>query len=495
MSAPPALAQSPRVTSAIFFLGALICVLGWRVSGGFSGAMGSDAALWGLTARDVAAGISAKVPPAYPALIALAESLGVGLVEAGWMISTAAMATLPVVIFWLARSLGASTPAASTAAIASLAHPDLFVFAHQVQPDAISVLLISGLALICLRPELRTWAAVLGALLLLFREHGLALWPALCVVIWRGSDTSRSRLWAIGVLVGLGWLAPLLVGQSPGLHPMDTAWSERTGGALQAFTTTNPAELSFLRELPREERLAYIELVLQQDRWGQLIWHIRRSLSQAWDLWALLSIATAMAIGRRQIGDHRPVWSTIWLTAALPALIIWSQTRHVALFVPISMAVIAACWPHSGRSRALVSLPLLGLLSPWPAHYSHEWDGQKGETIRAENLEELGQWICTEMPQGAYLGGFIQDVGLYCRLPRHDPDGSAADWRTFVVTDRPPPGSSKGSWSIVYGEDGPHQVYQLEPDREPRPCADASLDSQAPHLAVGRAAAVIDCTE
>ena len=135
----------------------------------------------------------------------------------------------------------------------------------------------------------------------------------------------------------------------------------------------------------------------------------------------------------------------------------------------------------------------LSLLVSWPQRYERLWNGQQGETLRAHNLAELGQWICKDAPNGAYLGGFIQDVGLYCPLRRHDPDGSMADWRTYVVSDLPPPPQANGEWEPVYMNEGPHQIYQLEPDRDPRPCALAELDPTTPHLAIDRANGRIDC--
>ena len=487
-------AENPRKTSALFFVGALILIMTWRQAGHFWGAMGSDAALWGLTARDLSSGIPSHVPPGYPAIVALIQACGIGLVEAGWGLSSICGALLPVVVYWLAQTLGASTLASSLAAFMAVLHPMIFEWSHQIQPDAISAVLIAFTALLCQKRERRWWVAVFGGLLVLFREHGLALWPALAVLLWRSGVHLRERLGPLMLLLGLSWLSPLLVGQMPGVHPFDAPWSQRTGGALQALISTDPSELSFLRELPREERQAYSELVLNGQRIGQIIWHAKRSLNLAWDLWCIMAIAVGLAIAALKRNHRAPLWTALLLTSALPALLIWSQARHVALVIPVALAIAAACWPNHRGAKWVLSALVLSLVSVWPQRYERLWNGQQGETLRAKNLAELGQWICNEEPQGAFLGGFIQDVGLYCPLRRHDPNGSMADWRTYVVSDFPPPPQEQGTWFNVYGSDGPHQIYQLEPDQDPRPCASGQIDPKSPHLAIDRAFGTINCS-
>jgi hypothetical protein len=425
--------------------------------------------------------------------MALLHGLGLPLVTAGWLISTLAMAALPGTVYLLSRTLGGQLLPSSVAAAAALIHPDLFGFAHQVQPDALSTLLFTTLAILCLRSERTTWAAVLGGFTLLFRESGAALWPALIVLLWRRSDSHRARAATLLILVTIGWIGPLVVGQTPGAHPLDAPWSDRAGGAIQAFLATDPGDLPFLRELNREDRAAYVELVLDRDRLGQLGWHVHKSLSQAWDLWCLLGIACLLAIRSARAGNREPLWTALLLSAALPALLIWSQSRHVAMLLPIALAITSACWPPTRTQRVWVAAALAALLIPWPGRLRTLHEGQHGATLRAQNLAELGEWICAQAPKGALLGGFMQDIGLYCPLPRHDPDESSADWRTFLVTDRPPPSSTLGIWEQVYGEGGPLQIYQLDPARQPRPCQDATIPPETPHLAIGRATAQIDC--
>ena len=187
--------EKPIRTSTLFFISALFLIIIWRQAGDFWGAMGSDAALWGLTARDLNSGLQSNVPPGYPTIVALVQAGGVALVPAGWAVSSLCAATLPVVIFWLAHTLGASALASTAAAIGTCLHPMIFEWAHQMQPDALSALLIALLALWCQHAHRRWWVAGLGGTLLLFREHGLALWPAWPSSCGVEEPTSRSE-WA-----------------------------------------------------------------------------------------------------------------------------------------------------------------------------------------------------------------------------------------------------------------------------------------------------------
>jgi len=443
--------------------------------------MGSDAALWGLSARDLGTGIQTLVPPLYPALISGLHALGLPLVLSGWVISTVAFAALPGLVFVLASALGAGRVPAALAAGVSMLHPTLFEFAHQLQPDALATLLITLLACLSLRREWILWAALLAGILVMTREHGLALLLPLAILLWRRG--TRPQLVApLLLLLIFGW---------SGL--VEAPWADRAGGALQTLQATDPAELSFLRELDREDRAAYSAMVFEEDRLGQLRWHAGRSLSQAWSLWGILLMSLLLAIPAARRGSREPLWTSLLLCAVLPALVIWSQPRHIALLLPIAIAICAACWPASRVQQGGVLAAAIVLVIPWAGQYEKSWEGQRGETLRAQNLAEIGDWICSQSPNGAFLGGFIQDVGLYCPLQRHDPDGSAADWRTWLVTYREPPPSELGSWEQVYGEGGPLQIYQLDPQLDPRPCAGALIDSSSPHLAIAKATGRLDC--
>jgi len=95
-------------------------------------------------------------------------------------------------------------------------------------------------------------------------------------------------------------------------------------------------------------------------------------------------------------------------------------------------------------------------------------------------LIELGAWICAEDPK--LLGGPIQDVALYCPRPRHEPDGSLADWHTLLVLPRQAArGFQARGWEAVGPPAADLLVLQLHPEQE-RPCPEAEVSADTPYL-------------
>lgn len=473
--------------------------LGWRIGGGLRGALGTDAALWGLTARDLAAGSAPLVPPGYPALVALLHGLGLDLVTAGVAWSVVAFALVPAVAFQVARRLGAPVWASALGGVSALAFPDLVGWSQQLQPDALTallILLLAGLLSGCGSRRAAWGAALIGGVLPLVREHGAPLAALAGGTLLLAGPRQNAR--PVGALVAVWWLGPLLVGVAPGLHPLAVPWGDRAGGALAAFSETDPEKLPFLRELHRGDRAAYLALVAERDRIGQLVWHVGRSLRLAWDCWLWLALAGGLGLWRART-DRRWLGLLVPLLAALPALVVWSQRRHVALFVPLALlTVVGAASQLTGAARrAALGMAALLLLA-WPTRYPALLEGQRSEGFRADHYRSLGTWICAEATHPSFLGGVFQDVGLYCPLPRHDPDGSPSDWHTFWVADRPPPLSSQGRWVAIHrietersGRPGPPAVYRLEPDLDLQPCAGMDPAPGTAYLAVGPAQAVV----
>ena len=477
------------LTAAALFLAGLALAVGWRMGHGLWGALGTDAVLWGMTAEDLRVGATPLVPPGYPAVLAALGTLGVPAITAGWWVSSAATALLGPATLLAARRAGASPTAAALAGLGALAVPDVFAWSQQLQPDAMAALAAVILALLLVRvdrPGDALAAGIFAGALPLLREHGVAL-AALtaAAVALRG----RRGLVPLAALLLTWWLAPLLLGLSPGRHPLDVPWGDRAGGALAALFTDDPAALGFLRELPAPRRAEYVDLVQSGDRLGQVGWHAARSLRAAWDLWLVLGIGGALALTSRRATAVR---LALPLLAAVPALLIWSQRRHVALLLPVALATAAAA--SAGRRRSLlILLPLLAAAPGWSTDWRDLGPRQRSERHRAESLAAVGDWLCTHTPPGSLLGGIYQDVGLYCPLPRHDPDGSPADWNTFLVADGPPrlPPGSADRWQIVARPAAGFAIHRLDPDREPRPCAGAHPAPDTPHLAVDRAHATL----
>lgn len=465
------------------------------------GPLGTDAALWGLTAADLRVGAEPLVPPLYPGLVALVEgTLSLGLPDSGVLPSLLAAGCLPAALAWLARGLGAAWPEALGAAALLALSPDLLAWSQQLQPEALTALLLTLLAGALARAGrsrgLTAVAVALGALLPLLREHGLLLAPLAAL----GLALARPGGWRAGVALLVLAAALPVVGGWGQWPPLTGPWSDRAGGALAALTSRDPGELGFLNELRRPERSAYLALVAEGDLVGRLAWHARRSLALAADAWSLLAVAMVLGLlwWRRQ---PRVAAVLILLPAALPALLIWSQRRHVALLLPLGLALLAAgsrvlrrpTLPGPGWQRLGVGLGLaLALCWSWPGRLPDLARAQLSESAHARAQARLSRALCAEAGPGELLGTRHQELGLGCPLPRHDPDGSLADWRTWVVAEAAP--AAPGTWSRVDSLEGELGIWRLEPERRERPCAEVELPRGAGHIAVERGRVELVCT-
>lgn len=492
-----------RVLGALLTLGlAAPLVWRWALAGWISGrsgesiggALGSDAVLWGLTARDLAVGAPPLVPPAYPALIALVDGIvPVGLPAAGTALSLLAAGLLPATVAWLAARSGARPPWCLAAGLTVLLCPDLGIWAQQLQPEALTatwaVLLAGALWAACADDPAPTRALVLLAgCAPLLREHGLLLALVACGVLL----VVRARNWrAVTAVAALLWVLPLLVPGSSLWPPGAGSWTTRAGGAIAALSSDDPAALGFLTELRRPDRAAYLALVEEGDMMGRLRWHAGRSLGLAVDAWGWLAAAAVAAIVTRR---RQLLGLAALLMVALPALLIWSQRRHVTVLLPIAWLVLAVALSGWSRRRLAAGLGLCMLAAlawTWPARWLSLADAQLDESRHEAHLSSLGRWICGEAEPEALLGGRHQDVGLSCPLPRHDPDGSLADWRTWTVDERSP----GAGWEAVHGATDGLRVWRLEPTRTPRPCAGQDNPAGSPHLVVGPAQVTLSCQE
>ncbi|HCH64066.1 MAG TPA: hypothetical protein DFR83_14780, partial [Deltaproteobacteria bacterium] len=237
LSRPPATPTRPSIQRLVLaWFGGTALVLSARSLLGVWGALGSDAPLWGLTARDLLAGAPPLVPPLYPAFLALLVGPGASPVTAGALVSAASLSLLLLTGHALARSLGASARSAVAIAISLLVIPDIPGWGFQLQPDstaaAAGLLLALGLVRVHRPGAHRSDAALVvfvAGLAPLLREHGL-VWAGVGFMGLAASGRS-TRLHAFWVPVVV-WCGPLLVGIAPGLHPLDVSWADRAGGAL-----------------------------------------------------------------------------------------------------------------------------------------------------------------------------------------------------------------------------------------------------------------------
>ena len=475
----------PRWALALFGLG-LGLPLGLRAALGLWGAMGTDAALWGGSALDLAAGNPVLVPPLYPALIATLRALGLETVPAGWAVSTLAAACVPLLVAMLGRHWGLSPLLSALGALLVMLHPELLTLAQQVQPDALLWAALLGLALLLdgNAPRPAWGAAALAGLLPLLREHGLPLGLLTALVLGL-----RRRWGPLGLLALLALLGPLPFGGGLGASP----WSERAGGALAALRATRPDELPFLHELHRGDRLAYLALVQAGDRMGQVAWHARRSLSLAGEIWAALGLAllVAPATGRGFTAGG-PRMALLLGASALPALLIWSQRRHVSLLMPLVVVALLTAVGAGGWRRGLglcgLGVGLLGI-----GRWTDLVVILQQERPRALGYAEVGAWICAQ-PEPALIGGVHQDVALYCPRRRHDPDGSSADAFVIFVGDvhrSPPPTAVVLAWEAGFSARG-LTAWVPAQRVDGFACKDPEVADGARFIAVGKATAAVN---
>lgn len=463
----------------------------WRQVFHVWGGLGSDAVLWGLTAMDVRYGAPPPVAPAYPALVALVQMTGLSLVDAGPWVALVAAAALPAATWLAARAAGATRAAAAIAAAAILLWPDAAEWAQQIQPDslaALGIVSLAGLLASAVRGQERAaWgAAILSGLLPLVRTHGLALVPVTAVILLWAPGRRLARL---GLLLATWWLAPALIGVAPGATPLAVPWAHRSTDALGSLFSHDPADVPYARELHRLERERYLALVEAGRTGARIAWHARHSLARALDGWAALALA-AVAIAVRP--RRRLMAAAAPMAAALPALLIWSQRRHVIVVLPVAFAVLAAAVGTRRWRLGLLAAMLAWTGAGWPARWLRLPARQRGETIRAHSLARVGRWLDDHAPPGSLLGGYLQDVGLYHPLPHHDPDGSSADWRTFVIGNAP---VARAGWKPVYDNGAGVIVSQFRPDLDPRPCADARPALGTPFVVAGTYhAKLVGCT-
>lgn len=464
---------------------ALLGVVAWRHAWALWGAAGTDAAIWGLTALDLGVGAPPHAAPAYPLLVSILHRQGVELVPGALALAGVFASLVPAAVLLAARTAGASRGGALVAGLVALAWPEGMGFAQQVQPDSLTTLLmvVTG-GLLAAHGRGSRWAgwaaALVGGLFPLVREHGIPVAGLTALFLAR-----ERRGWPpLLLLLATFWLAPLIVGVVPTLSPFQTPWGNRPGGALAVLSGAGPEDVPYARTLPPGPREVYHQLLASRDVLGILRFHSARALHLAWDSWWILAIGAALALVGGQPGARALMLPAL---SALPALIIWSQRRHVDVVVPLAFAAVAASFRPGGRARVAAAGALLGglVLAPtWVSAWRALGPAQQSEVPRARTYAAIADWLRLNAGDRALLGGVFQDIGLYVDIPRHDPDGTRADWRTWLVSDHPP---ADGRWKPVYQGATGMDIYQLEPERSPRPCDGARPDPGTPHLAIARA--------
>ena len=436
----------------------LLRLLGWSVLVAPSGPLGTDPAIWGLTALDLAAGNAPLAVPLYPWLTGLVGGLAGGLVEGGLLVSWAAGLLLPVAAWWAARPMGAGAGALAGGAMLLL--PDPLVYAFQMQPDALTALWAVCLSGALLRER---WGLIvpLAALGLVLREHGgpvaaLVLMAALAAGVLSPEARWRRLGGALALLVA-ALVIPALFGGALGL---EQPWSARSGEALGLLTTGE-----------RPPHLKRAEWALYRDAGvsGRALWHARRSLTLAADGWGWIVLAASLIGVRRR---WRLALAGLAVVPVFGALLVWSERRHVMVMTPAVVTLVSAGVARGlggARVESAALLAALALTAVPLVRLPEEARRQRAESAAFPPVQAVADLVCELAGPDDLLLTIDQRLLLWCPLPQLADPASADAWRAWLVA---PPSSVRPPWQPVDRTPGAVWIWRLDPDRAPRPCQD-----------------------
>jgi len=471
---------------ALLAFGAL---LPWalRAALGMSHPAGSDPDLWGLYALNVPLGTPCAVPPAFPTLVYLIHAVtGLLPVPAAALAAWIGASLVAPLAFALARALGAGRiPALAVGALA-LTTPHAATLTVQAQPDTWVMVLLLTAALAAVAAHRRPGAPGSLALVVvagcapLWREHGLVVALVLLALapLLRGAPRWRG-LRLVGV-VGLLFVAPGLVGQSPGA-PWSQPWFQRVSMVDEEVAAGElPEHAQMLRGDERERVAGYYR---DGARARLTVYHAGRALRQAPVEWILALLATALlapGVWRRRPGALAPLAG---LVPVLPALLIWSGPRHVAVALPVALAVVAASVSRLGpRTRWALALPVLGLWGIAQLAWPGVAPDVRAQAATLRDLEEVGTDLCQLATPGDLAGDDLRAF-LYCPLPMAPLGDPTSDWRIWWVSRDPEP---REGWVTVPTRNPRFVVqrYRGEITGSARPCADSHPPPGTPHIAL-----------
>jgi len=441
---------------------------------------GIDMDLWSFSAIDLAAGHGSHVPPAYPALTALlVHGSRIGPLQAATAVSAGAMAAVPPLAWLLARRLGAGLPASAVAALAPLLTPGLVLEGHQVTPDpltAASLLLLAlAAAHIAAHPGWKAHAALLLALAwaCLVREHGQIAAVLAIALLLSLPGPLRRRLLGVALVLAAVGLAPLLVGRHPAM-PWATPWWGRTALVLTDAVSDHPS----WQAKPGQADLADTHLAL-----------LLHALGGAPFSWAWLGLGAVAAL---LLPRQARAALAVGALPALPALLVYSQPRHVHVVVPVAAAVaMAGTRRFAGLARGLV---LLGTLGASLAGAAWGWSPQtrllEGQVQETRLLQELGATLCALPEEGLCWAGDFRAF-TFCPLPSFDTDNSPAPalWKAIFAGRNPP---SADFERLDIPDDAGFVLFRLRAEGPERPCATSHPGPDAPVLVTRPASLVLD---
>lgn len=458
---------------------------------------GTDTALWAFGAMNYEVGAPVRTPPFFPMLTAWIRTGDTPAVVAGGWVALAAFGMLAPMGFLVARSLGALRGAAAAAGLLAVLLPAVLVLGLQCQPDALTALWFLAIALVGVKhvTDRRRQPGPTDAVLLalaalapLVREHGLLLAGSGAVLLLLGPRAGWVRGLEVGLLAGAACLAPGLAGQPPSL-PWHTPWMTRTTMAVDGSLPM--ALASWLPQLEETERARVQEALASGDRLRMALVWARHALEIAgWEwAWVLVALPAALLVGAgpRRRGaprDLRGLAAAVTLAPVLAGLAVWSERRHVAVGLPLAMALLAST-TRRGRLWSAVAAGTAAVLfvGTYLAAPERPLDTVRGERTQAERLAAFGAALCALVEPGDMATGpHLSDLA-FCPLPYRQMEDdllpTAADWKTWAILNPPrAPG-----WQRVHLAYDLLPVFRYLPEIEgaERPCAGSRPVPVLPH--------------
>jgi hypothetical protein len=433
--------------------------------------IGEDLDIWLFSALNLGSWDVSRMPPGYPLLAAVVAKLsGARTLWAASWVSNLAWCALPGMSWLLALRLGAGRWAAAIAAGAILLCPALLFLGQQVAPDALTAASLTLLALAAvLAVERPTWLRV-GALLVctawvyVVREHGLiaAVQVSLLLLWLRGPWWQRGL--RLGLLLGLLLLVPVLGATAPA-PPWELPWWDKTMLVIRDALADDP---SWVGQAGTEQLAPSLPSLAA------------RSLALAPLVWAWVGLASlAFAWERRRA--RVALW--VALVPGLPALVLFSEPRHVLVVLPVAAALAMAGLRRLGGAlhHAWLGLALALLVAGPLRDTRHELQRARWLSGLAHDLQQLGEQLCAMGPD-RYWAGEVRAF-THCPMPQYSLDGppSAAAWKVIYASGEP----KDFPWEPIPIQHELFRFYQLSsplPDR--RPCEASRPASDEPYLVI-----------
>jgi hypothetical protein len=474
---------------------AVLAQVALRAAIGIRLPIGLDIDLWGLETMNAHAGVPTQLHPVYPALAAmLMRVAGIGHLAAGVWVSAAAAVLTPAATWGLARQLGAPRGAALTAGGVALLFPGTLSFGALVSADALTTLMLIGVAAATAAyartPDLLRLGLMAGVLAVatITREHGLVCAGLAIPVVMLCPERPLHRVLGVAAITGAVLLAPLLVGQAPTL-PGAAPWSGRMLVPLLDILDKHDATLArfpvFGRTLGPFHTVAWA-LTGAPFAWG----------------WVLLAYLAFLRGGRELRAGLM-----VAVGPALVGLAVISQPRHVWVTLPVCAAVWLANRYPTRRANTLSWAVALGLgvlaLAHWipaPARTQKERTWREAfsvgtELVRLQHSSEIRQRtsaiICAmATPHDLWSGD--PSTFTFCPLRTHrvDDEPTAANLHCWFSGEQPP----SDAWRQVQAADLSMPVYRYlwrGPDH-PIPCGSSAPLPTTPYHALPVEPATMD---